>query len=71
MPQPASPELIRKGSEILVQHLEISKAPLCIVALKRGESDAILDVEKYWGDATGDDIHEQIMAATAGGELEL
>jgi hypothetical protein len=42
-----------------------------VVALERGEGDTILDVEKYWGDATVHDIHEQIMAAKANGELVL
>lgn len=68
---PASPDLIRKGWEILVQQLGISQAARFVVALERGEGDTILDVEKYWGDATVHDIHEQIMAAKAGGELDL
>jgi hypothetical protein len=69
--QPVSPELIRKGWEILVQELGISQATRFVVALERGEGDTILDVEKYWGDARVHEIHEQIMAAKTGGELEL
>ncbi len=69
--QHASPELIRKGWEILVQQLGISQGTRFVVALERGEGDTILVVEKYWGDATVLDIHEQIMAAKAAGELEL
>lgn len=67
----ASPELIRKGWEILVQQLGLSQATRFIVALERGEGDTIVDVEKYWGAASVRDIHEQIMAAKAAGELEL
>lgn len=67
----ASPELIRKGWEILLQQLGISQATRFVVALERGEGDTIVDVEKYWGDATVHDIYNQIMAAKAAGELEL
>lgn len=66
-----SPELIRKGWEILVQQMGISQATRFVVALERGEGDTILDVEKYWGNATVHEIHEQIMAAKANGEFEL
>jgi len=69
--QSAPPELIRRGWEILVQQLGIYQATRFVVALERGEGDTILDVEKYWGDATVHDIHEQIMHAKANGELEL
>lgn len=65
----ASPELIRQGWEILVQQLGIGQALRFVVALERGEGDTIVDVEKYWGDATVHEIHEQIMAAKAAGEL--
>lgn len=69
--QQISPELIRQGWEILVQQLGISQATRFVVALERGEGDTILDVEKYWGDASVHDIHQQIIAAKAAGELEL
>jgi hypothetical protein len=69
--QHASPELIRKGWEILVQQLGVSQATRFVVALERGEGDTIIDVEKYWGDATVHDIHKRIMAAKAGNELEF
>jgi len=69
--QSASPELIRRGWKILVQQLGLNQATRFVVALERGEGDTILDVEKYWGDATVHDIHEQIMQAKANGELEL
>jgi hypothetical protein len=64
-------ELIRQGWEILVQQLGIGQALRFVVALERGEGDTIIDVEKFWGDATVHDIHEQIMAAKAAGELVL
>jgi hypothetical protein len=65
------------GKIELDEKLEIIYAPSkseftrFVVALERGEGDTILDVEKYWGDATVHDIHEQIMAAKANGELVL
>ena len=71
MPQPASPDLIREGWEILVQQLGVSQATRFIVALERGEGDTILDAEKYWAAATVHDIHKQIMDAKGRGELEL
>jgi len=69
--QSASPELIRRGWEILVQQLGINQATRFVVALERGEGDTIVDVQKYWGDATVHDIHVQIMQAKANGELKL
>ncbi len=71
MPQPASPDLIRKGWEILVQQLGINQATRFVVAIERGEGDTILDIQEYWKDATVHDIHEQIMDAKDRGELEL
>jgi hypothetical protein len=71
LPQPASPDLIRKGWEILVQQLAINQATRFVVALERGEGDTILDVEEYWKDATVHDIHEKIVDAKGRGELEL
>ena len=71
MPQPASPDLIKKGWEILVEQLGINQATRFVVALERGEGDTILDVEKYWGDATVHDIHQQIMDAKGKEELKL
>lgn len=71
MQQATSSELIQKGWEILVQQLGLGQALRFVVALERGEGDTIIDVEKYWGDATVQDIHQQIIAAKAAGELVL
>ncbi|MDZ7288353.1 MAG: hypothetical protein ONB44_00270 [candidate division KSB1 bacterium] len=60
MQHSVSPDLIRKGGEFLVQQLGISQATRFVVAQERGEVDMILEVEKYWGEATVNDIHEQI-----------
>lgn len=67
----ASPELIQKGWEILVQQLGLGQALRFVVALERGEGDTIIEIEKYWGDATVQDIHKQIIAAKAAGELVI
>lgn len=49
----------------------LSQAIRYIVSLERGEGDTIVDIEKYWGDATVHYIHEKIMSAKAVGDLEL
>lgn len=64
-------DLIRVGWEILVKHLGINQATRFVVALERGEGDTIIDVKKYWGEATVHDIHQQILQAKANGELKL
>jgi len=69
--QTISPDLIRKGWEILVRQLGINQATRFVVALERGEGDTILDIEKYWGNATVSDIHKEIMEAKGRGELNL
>ncbi len=71
IPITATPELIKKGWNILVQQLGINQATRFVVALERGEGDTILDVERYWGNASVQDIHKQIMDAKAKGELVL
>ena len=56
---------------IEIQQLGLSQATRFVVALERGEGDTIVDVEKYWRETKVRDIHEQITAAKAAGELEL
>lgn len=36
-----------------------------------GEGDTILDVERYWGDASVQDIHRQIMDAKTKGKYRI
>jgi len=66
----ATPELIKEGWNILVQQLGLNQATRFVVALERGEGDTILDVERYWSDASVQNIHRQIMRAKAKGELD-
>jgi hypothetical protein len=71
MSQIASPELIKKGWELLIKELGVNGATRFVVALERGEGDTILEVEKYWGDASVDEIYEQILEAKEQGELQI
>lgn len=59
------------NTNIGIKQPELSQATRFVVALERGEGDTIVDIERYWGDATVHDIHDQIMAAKTAGELQL
>ncbi len=61
----------KQKTKIAIKETRFSQATRFVVALERGEGDTIVDIEKYWGAATVRDIHEQIMAAQAAGELKL
>jgi len=67
----ASVDIIREGWEILVQQLGIDQATRFVVALERGEGDSILEIDKFWGDASVDDMHKRITDAKTRGELKL
>lgn len=55
-----TPDVIREGWQLLVEHLGISKATEFVVLLERGKGDSIVEIEKYWGDASIDEIHTRI-----------
>lgn len=65
----ASPELNKKSYDILIKRQGDYQATRFVVALECGEGDAVVDVKKYWGDASVDEIHRQIMEAKERGEL--
>lgn len=54
--------LIREGWEILVEQLGILKATKFVVLLERGKGDTVEEIAQYWGDASIDEIHNQVVA---------
>ena len=54
--------IIREGWEILVEQLGVQKATQFVVLLERGKGDSVKDIADYWGDASIDQIYNQITA---------
>jgi hypothetical protein len=40
----------------------LQKATQFIVSLERGKGDSVQETNEYWGDASVEEIHNQIMA---------
>jgi hypothetical protein len=59
---PSEPaDLIREGWQLLVEHLGLSKALEFVVLLERGKGNSVAEIEKYWADASIDEIHARIL----------
>jgi len=54
--------VIRKGWQVLVEQLGLQKATQFVVLLERGKGDSVQEIVDYWGDASIDEIHDQVMA---------
>ena len=54
--------LIREGWEILVEQLGILKATQFVILLERGKGDTVEEIVEYWGNASIDEIHNQVVA---------
>ena len=52
--------IIRDGWRILVEQLGIRKATEFVVLLERGQGDSVVDIANYWGEATIDEIYQQV-----------
>jgi hypothetical protein len=53
--------VIREGWKILVEQLGIQKATEFVVLLERGKGDSVKEIANYWGDASIDEIHNQVI----------
>jgi hypothetical protein len=60
--------IIREGWKILVERLGIQKATQFVILLERGKGDTVKEIAEYWGNASIDEIHNQVVAWKAEGE---
>jgi hypothetical protein len=56
------PEVVEEGWKILVEKLGLQKATQFVILLERGKGDSVQEINDYWGDASIDEIHNQVMA---------
>jgi hypothetical protein len=54
--------IIREGWEILVERLGIQKATQFVILLERGKGDTVKEIAEYWGNASINEIHDQVVA---------
>lgn len=54
--------LIREGWQVLVEQLGLQRATQFVVLLERGKGDSVQEIVDYWGDASIDEIYDQVMA---------
>jgi hypothetical protein len=54
--------IVEEGLKILVEKMGLQKATQFIVSLERGKGDSVQEINEYWGDASVEEIHNQIMA---------
>lgn len=54
--------VIQQGWEILVENLGLEKATQFVLLLERGKGDSVQELTDYWGDASIDEIHNQVIA---------
>lgn len=54
--------IVREGWKILVERLGIQKATQFVILLERGKGDTVKEIAGYWGDASIDEIHDQVVA---------
>jgi len=54
------PHVVEEGWKVLVEQLGIQKATQFVILLERGKGDSVQEINDYWGDASIDEIHNQI-----------
>lgn len=54
------PHVVEEGWKVLVEQLGIQKATQFVILLERGKGDSVQEISDYWGDASIDEIHDQI-----------
>ena len=62
VPENETNRLTRQGWQVLVEQLGLQKATQFVVLLERGKGDSVQEIIDYWGDASIDEIHGQVMA---------
>lgn len=56
------PDIIEEGWKILVEKLGLQKATQFVILLERGKGNSVQEINDYWGDASIDEIHDQVIA---------
>jgi len=54
--------IIREGWTLLVEQMGILKATQFIMLLERGRGDTVQEIAEYWGNASIEEIHSQVVA---------
>jgi hypothetical protein len=54
------PHLVEEGWKVLVERLGIQKATQFVILLERGKGDSVREINDYWGDASINEIHDQV-----------
>jgi hypothetical protein len=52
--------VIQEGWKVLVEKLGLQKATQFVVLLERGKGDSVKEIADYWGDASIEEIHNQV-----------
>lgn len=53
--------IIREGWNLLVEQLGIEKATQFIVLVEKGKGDTVEEIADYWGNASIEEIHNQVI----------
>jgi hypothetical protein len=59
---PETVSIIREGWKLLVEQLGIEKATQFIMLIERGKGDTVQEITEYWGNASIEEIHHQVLA---------
>ncbi len=53
--------IIREGWDVLVTKLGLEKASQFVLLLERGKGNSVKEIVEYWGDASIEEIHNQVV----------
>jgi hypothetical protein len=53
--------IIREGWNLLVEQLGLEKATQFVVLIERGKGDSVQEIADYWGNASIEEIHNQVI----------
>ena len=56
------PHVVEEGWKVLVEQLGIQKATQFVILLERGKGALVQEINDYWGDASINEIHNQVTA---------
>ena len=53
-------DIVQEGWKVLVAKLGLQKATQFVVLLERGKGDSVKEINDYWGNASIDEIYNQV-----------
>ena len=53
-------DIVQEGWKVLVAKLGLQKATRFVVLLERGKGDSVKEISDYWGNASIDEIYDQV-----------